>query len=361
MVVRRGPLESGPLNRSFWRSKRVLLTGHTGFKGSWLSLWLNRLEAEVTGLGLEPEAAPSLFEQAGVGGSMHSMVGDVRDPDVVKEAIARAEPEVVFHLAAQSLVRRSYTDPVTTYDTNVLGTAHLLEAVRGIDDVRVVVVTSDKCYENVGTLRPYREDDPLGGRDPYSSSKACTELLAASYRSSFFEGRCIATARAGNVIGGCDWAEDRLVPDLARAALEQRAAVLRNPDSVRPWQHVLDCLSGYLALAEGLEKAESASAWNFGPDPDGTRSVGWMADAFAEHWPGGIEWTIEPDKGLPEARLLQLDSSKARSGLGWQPRLTLEEAVAWTARVYKASNDEQELRQVIGEQLDHYTSGDGRE
>lgn len=361
MVLRRGPLESGLLNHSFWRSKRVFLTGHTGFKGSWLSLWLNRLGAQVTGLGLAPEPGPSLFEQAGVGVAVDSVMGDVRDPDVVNEAIARAEPEVVFHMAAQSLVRRSYIDPVTTYETNVLGTAHLLEAVRGIDNIRVVVVTSDKCYENVGTLRPYREDDPLGGRDPYSSSKACAEHLTASYRNSFFGGRCLATARAGNVIGGCDWAEDRLIPDLARAAMERRPAVLRNPDSVRPWQHVLDCLSGYLTLAEALEGSETASAWNFGPEPDGTRSVGWMADAFAEHWPGGVEWTTQPDEFLSEARLLQLDSSKARSRLGWQPRLTLEEAVAWTVRVYEVSNDEQQLRQVIEKQLDHYmSSAEGR-
>src|SRR4051812_24320220 len=295
---------AAPVQAAFWRGRRVLVTGHTGFKGSWLCLWLHALGAEVTGFAGPPPTEPSLFDAARVHEGLTSLTGDVRDLGRLVDVLRRARPEVVVHLAAQPIVRRSHREPVETFATNVLGTVNLLEAVRtAAPDVRAVVsVTSDKCYRNVGTERGYREDDALGGRDPYSSSKACQELVSAAYRDTYFAGAtALATARAGNVIGGGDWAQDRLVPDLMRAALAGRPVTVRSPDSVRPWQHVLNPLSGYLRLAERLwdDGDAFAEAWNFGPEAQDARPVAWMVEHLRRRWPAALEVHAPP--APPEA------------------------------------------------------------
>jgi CDP-glucose 4,6-dehydratase len=322
------------MNREFWRGRKVFLTGHTGFKGSWLTLWLKRLGANVSGYSLPPNTTPSLFEAADVRDGIRSTFADVRDLSSLSAAMTTAAPEVVLHLAAQSLVRESYRQPVETYATNVMGAVNLLEAVRSCPSVRsVVVVTSDKCYENREWLWPYREDEPLGGRDPYSSSKACAELVTAAYRHSFFGEQSlagIATARAGNVVGGGDWAGDRLVPDLIAAFAAGRPAQIRNPSAVRPWQHVLDPLHGYLLLAEALaEDRGIARGWNFGPPEVDARPVSWIADELSGLWGEGATWSREVQPQPHEANSLKLDSSMARTLLGWSPRLDLRGAMHW--------------------------------
>ena len=321
---------------SGWNDRRVLVTGHTGFKGAWLCLWLASLGARVTGFSLEPETQPNLFELAAVGGGMKSLIGDLRDADAVGRAVRDAEPEVVFHLAAQSLVRRSYAEPVQTFATNVMGTAHLLEAVRHAPSVRaVVVVTSDKCYENRGLDRGYAESDPFGGHDPYSASKGCAEILTACWRRSFLDGSggaAIATARAGNVIGGGDWSQDRLLPDLIRAFESGQPALIRNPAAIRPWQHVLEPLAGYLRLAEALlaEGSVHARGWNFGPDATATATVGTVADLAVRQWGIDAGWITDGSHHPHEAGILMLDAALARRALRWTPRLSLERAVADT-------------------------------
>ena len=329
--------------RDFWRDRRVLLTGHTGFKGAWLSLWLTRLGAQVTGFALPSPTSPSLFGLADIDHRIDSQLGDVRDPSAVDAVMGRSRAEVVFHLAAQALVRRSYVDPVGTYAANVMGTAHVLDAARRASGLRaIVVVTSDKCYENREWCWPYREDEAIGGHDPYSSSKGCAELVTAAWRRSFFSSDDVqsvglASARAGNVIGGGDWAEDRLVPDCMRAFASGRPVVLRRPAAVRPWQHVLEPLSGYLSLAERLssEPRSFGEAWNFGPAIDDARPVAWVVDRLSTFWGDGARW--EPDSGPHphEAGVLQVDASKARARLGWTPRLSLEESLRWTVEWYK--------------------------
>jgi CDP-glucose 4,6-dehydratase len=317
---------------AFWDGRAVLVTGHSGFKGSWLVLWLESMGARVTGYSL-PEH-------------------DVRDADAIRAAIGAAAPEVVLHMAAQPIVRRSYRDPAETYATNVTGTVNLLEAVRAADGVRAVVnVTTDKVYENVGRDTGYREDDPLGGSDPYSSSKACSEIVTAAYRRSF--GLNVATARAGNVIGGGDWAEDRLVPDAMRAALAGKRVTVRNPRSVRPWQHVLEPLSGYLLLAERLHgSSDYASGWNFGPADSDSRPVGEVVARLAELWPGGIEHTIAEDPDAPaEAQLLKLDSTRARERLGWTPAWGLDEALSAVVEWHAAHRDGGDVRTVALDQI----------
>jgi CDP-glucose 4,6-dehydratase len=319
------------LNRSFWSAKRVLVTGNSGFKGSWLSLWLAGCGATVSGYSLAPPTDPSLFEAADVGGVTKSIRGDVRDLESLRRVIAEEAPDVIVHMAAQSIVRESYADPVTTYATNVLGTVHVLEAARHSTVRAVVVVTSDKCYDNREWIWPYRENEPLGGRDPYSSSKACAELVTSAYRSSFFDdGPAVASVRAGNVIGGGDWAKDRLIPDLIRAISRGDTAVIRNPASIRPWQHVLDPLNGYLMLAERLfDDRSAARAWNFGPADTDIRPVGWIADRIVQLWGGDATWTHDAAVQPHEAQTLRLDSTRARLQLGWAPRLSLHEALQW--------------------------------
>ena len=327
------------MNPDVWRDRRVFLTGHTGFKGSWLALWLRRLGAVVTGYALPPDTSPSLFDVTRAFEGMRSITGDIRDPRALHAALAESEAEVVLHLAAQSLVRESYARPVDTYATNVMGTVHLLEAVRETKSVKaVVVVTSDKCYENREWEWAYRENEPLGGHDPYSSSKACAELVAAAYRGSFFSDAKIATARAGNVIGGGDWAKDRLVPDLIRAFTNEEAAVIRNPLAIRPWQHVLEPLHGYLLLAEALLADKAAEAWNFGPADHDVRPVQWVADELARRWGGGARWIQDSGAHPHEAHTLKLDSARARTLLRWRPRLSLSESLDWIVDWHRGFN-----------------------
>jgi len=305
--LRQGPVEAMELNvmtdgvvdPSFWRAKRVLLTGHTGFKGGWLGLWLQQLGAEVQGLALAPPEGHNLFEAARVGEGMGSAIGDIRDQTFVSRTMAAFRPEIVIHMAAQPLVRLSYAEPVATYATNVMGTVHVLEAVRQTPGVRAVVnVTTDKCYENREWAWGYREDEPMGGHDPYSNSKGCSELVSSAYRRSFLQqgGTALATARAGNVIGGGDWASDRLVPDILRAFEGREPVVVRNPHSIRPWQHVLEPLSGYLVLAQRLwtEGAAFAEGWNLGPRADDARSVQWIVEHLVRQWGGDAAWRPAP-------------------------------------------------------------------
>ncbi len=347
---------------SFWRGKRVFLTGHTGFKGPWLSLWLGLLGADVRGYALEPPTDPSLFELVRAGEVVDSVLGDVRDPVALRRALVGYRPDVVLHLAAQSLVRRSYDDPLETISTNVLGAAHLLDAVRAVPTVQaVVVVTSDKCYENREWLWAYREDETLGGHDPYSASKACAEIVARSFRLSFLERRAgvpVATARAGNVIGGGDWSEDRLVPDVVRALLRDERPEIRAPSATRPWQHVLEPISGYLALAEHLAAGdpEAAGAWNFGPPDDDAKPVGWIVETVERLWGGPSGWEPQPGEHPHESTFLKLDASKAKARLGWRPRLRVDEALAWVVEWYLGYRDGADLRALTEAQIARYAS-----
>jgi CDP-glucose 4,6-dehydratase len=352
------------MNAEFWRAKRVFVTGHTGFKGGWLSLWLTHWGSRLTGYALDAPTEPSLFKQARVAEGMRSVRGDLRNLDALASAMREAQPEVVFHLAAQPLVRRSYADPVETYTTNVLGTVHVLEAVRRTPGVRaVVVVTSDKCYENQEWHWGYRESEPMGGFDPYSSSKGCAELVTSAYRRSFFNRDdyekhkvAIASARAGNVIGGGDWAEDRLVVDAVRAFMKGQPPKIRNPDAVRPWQHVMEPLAGYLILAQRLIEGgrDFAEAWNFGPRDEDHETVGEVVSRLAGLWAQGAHW--EQDRRLHphEAGLLKLDCSKARARLGWKARWHLDEALRRTVEWYRASQSGADLLATTLDQIETY-------
>lgn len=324
----------------FWDRKSVLITGHTGFKGSWLCLWLQCLGAEVIGYSLSPPTDPNMFEIARVANGMTSVEGDVRDVEHIKQILAEYRPEVVIHLAAQSLVRQSYVDPVETYSTNVMGTVNVLEAVRGSKHVRVVVnVTSDKCYENKEWIWGYRESDPVGGHDPYSSSKGCAEIITSAYVRSFLQndGVIVASARGGNVVGGGDWSRERLIPDIVLAILNGKPALIRNPEAVRPWQYVLDPLNGYLTLAEKMwgHGRDFQGGWNFGPDSSGSKSVSWIADRIASQW-SEAGWTSDVAQNPHEAQILKLDSTKAKDLLGWSPTLDVTDAIDWTVSWYKA-------------------------
>ncbi len=332
-----------------WQGRRVFLTGHTGFKGGWLALWLAAKGAHVRGYALDPPSEPNLFHLASVADVLEDVRGDIRDYPKLEASLTGFAPEVVFHLAAQSLVRRSYADPLGTYDTNVMGTANLLEAVRKSASVRAIVcVTTDKCYENLETGQSYRESDPLGGHDPYSSSKACAEIVVAAYRDSYFpldriggHHVAIATARAGNVIGGGDWSEDRLIPDLIRGFGSGKPVLIRNPKAIRPWQHVLEPLHGYIMLAEQLlaARTEAASAFNFGPREAEEWQVERIATKFAAMWGEGASWSDDSSESVHEAHTLRLDSQKARTVLGWQPRLNLETTFEWTLDWYRRWNN----------------------
>ncbi len=340
----------------FWRGRRVLLTGHTGFKGAWLALWLRELGAEVTGYALAPRERTNLWTL--LGAPIASVIADVRDPARLSEALRAAEPQVVIHMAAQALVRESYRDPIDTFGTNVMGTANLLQACRALPSLEcAVVVTSDKVYENHGEGRPFAEDDRLGGHDPYSNSKACAELVTQSFRDSFFgAGPAIATARAGNVIGGGDWADDRLIPDCVRALGAGAPVTLRYPDAVRPWQHVLEPLAGYLTLARALIETPDAAprAVNFGPDPGSFRSVRELVEGFSAAFGGRPGWVADAAEHPGEARALTLSSALAARALRWRPRLDLQESIDWTAAWYRAHAAGENMRQFTARQIAEY-------
>lgn len=349
---------------NFWRGKKVFITGHTGFKGSWLSLWLLTAGAEVSGLALAPHTTPSLFQAVTLGNRINSVFADITDLEQVRATLERSEAEVIFHLAAQPLVRHSYADPVGTYKTNVVGTAHLLEAARRLKTLRaIIVVTSDKCYDNKEWEWAYRETDTLGGRDPYSNSKACAELVVSAYRQSFFstasfpEHRtAIASVRAGNVIGGGDWADDRLLPDAVRALSSEAPVLVRNPRAVRPWQHVLEPLHGYLLLAERLAAGEVScgEAWNFGPENTDLVSVADLMDTFCELWGRGARWHSDGGSHPHEAHSLRLDSSKARNRLLWRPCLSLRTALGWTVDWYRNFLTGSDIEAFTVKQIEHY-------
>ncbi len=351
-------------NNDLWRGKRVFLTGHTGFKGGWLALWLASKGAVVRGYSLDPHTTPNLFAEARIAELVDDVRGDIRNSATLDRALLDFAPDVVFHMAAQPLVRLSYQDPIGTYETNVLGTARVLDAVRRAASVRAVVsITTDKCYENKEWLWGYRETDPLGGYDPYSSSKACAEIVSAAYRQSYFpagnvgKGGCaIATARAGNVIGGGDWSTDRLIPDLVRGFLEGKPALIRRPAAIRPWQHVLEPLQGYLLLAEKLLAGDAAcaTAFNFGPSNDDARTVGWIVEKMVGFWGEGARWVLDPEPGVHEAGYLKLDASRARTELGWQPRLRLEQALQWLVAWYKAQAGQADMQQFTLQQIQEY-------
>jgi CDP-glucose 4,6-dehydratase len=363
VAVRQGALESMAIDPAFWHNKKVFLTGHTGFKGSWLSLWLQQLGARVTGYALDPPTRPSLFEVANVAQGMASIIGDIRDGPGLAKAMRESSPDIVIHMAAQPLVRRSYVDPVETYSTNVMGTVYLLEAVRQACPRAVVNVTSDKCYDNREWMWGYRENEPMGGFDPYSNSKGCAELVTSAYRNSFFNPEkynehqtALASARAGNVIGGGDWAEDRLIPDILRAVSDGRPVIIRNPHAIRPWQHVLEPLSGYLVLAQKLYEngMEYAEGWNFGPDDEDARTVQWIVERLTKLWGNGASWQLDSASHPHEAHFLKLDCSKARARLAWHPRWdlagTIEKIVDWQ-RAWLAGKD---MRAVTFEQIENF-------
>lgn len=347
-----------------YRNKRVLVTGHTGFKGGWLALWLKRLGAEVTGLALQPSGGPSFYEACDLGNQITSVIGDIRDRRVLADIFERVRPEIVFHLAAQSLVRYSYQEPVETYETNVQGTVHILEACRKSPSVKVIVnVTSDKCYENQERDQGYGEEDPMGGYDPYSSSKGCAELVTGAYLRSYFNpenfsrhNTCLASARAGNVVGGGDWAPDRLIPDCVRAFTKGQPVVIRYPNAIRPWQHVLEPLSGYLLLAQKMmgEGAPYSGAWNFGPDDSDMQTVGKVVDLFGRTWGREASWQLDQEENPHETSCLKLNCSKAKAILKWRPRWDLETALKQTVDWYQSFYADQDMLKISQQQIGVY-------
>ncbi|WP_339916182.1 CDP-glucose 4,6-dehydratase [Yeosuana marina] len=347
----------GTVNPSFWKGKKVYVTGHTGFKGSWLSLWLQSIGAIVKGYSLEPATDPALFLEANVADNMESEIGDIRNLENLKKSMKSFNPDILIHMAAQPLVRLSYSNPIETYTTNVIGTVNVLEAARYCANLKAIVsVTTDKCYENKEWIWGYRENEPMGGHDPYSSSKGCAELVTSAYRQSFFhadETASIASARAGNVIGGGDWADDRLIPDILKAFEKSEAVVVRNPMATRPWQHVLEPLSGYLVLAQQLFEHgdEFAEAWNFGPKDEDCKPVSWILDKMVEKWGKGATWKLDKNNNPHEADYLKLDCSKAATRLHWQPNWNLEHTlntiINWHQRWLSGKNTQEQCLQEI--------------
>ncbi len=352
------------INQVFWKGKKILITGHTGFKGAWLSLWLQDLGAKVIGISLDSPTTPSLYEQANVAKGMISLRQDIRNGEAIKQLFQQHKPEIVFHLAAQPLVRLSYREPVETYEINVMGTLHVLEGIRSVDSVRsAVMITTDKCYQNKEWVWGYRETDTLGGHDPYSSSKGAAELLIFSYRNSYFpqdkyseHKTAIASARAGNVIGGGDWAEDRLIPDIIKAFKNNEKVIIRNPKSTRPWQHVLEPLSGYLKLAEQLEKNgdQYAEAWNFGPAEIDARPVQWIVEKMAKLWGENANWINDKSEHPHEANYLKLDCSKAHMKLNWYPRWDLSETLLRIVEWHKLKDAHNNYRKLCLTQINDY-------
>jgi CDP-glucose 4,6-dehydratase len=347
------------IDRSFWKGKRVFLTGHTGFKGSWLSLWLNSLGVTVKGYSLSPNTSPSLFEEAKVGDLVKSQIGDIRNHKVLKESITTFNPDLLIHLAAQPLVRRSYEAPIETYEVNVIGTVNVLEAARSCKNLKAIVnITTDKCYENDGRSEGYKENDPLGGYDPYSSSKGCAELVTSAYRRSFLQeqGVGLASVRAGNVIGGGDWAEDRLIPDILRSFELSESVFIRNPKATRPWQHILEPLSGYLVLAQKLydDQYKYSEGWNFGPDDKDVKPVEWILEKMISKWPNSC-WTLDQNSSQHEAAYLKLDISKAKSELDWSPTWglshTLEKIIDW----HMAWINKEDMQAICLSEIEKYT------
>lgn len=351
---------SAVVTPAFWQGKKVFLTGHTGFKGSWLSLWLQSMGAEVKGFALEPPTTPALFIEAKVAEGMESETGDVRDLSAITASLTSFNPDILIHMAAQPLVRLSYHKPVETYATNVMGTVHVLEAARQCSQLKAIVnVTTDKCYENREWEWGYRENEPMGGHDPYSNSKGCSELLTAAYRNSFFntpDSAALASARAGNVIGGGDWAEDRLLPDILRAFEQQQPVIIRNPLATRPWQHVLEPLSGYLVLAEKLynEGCTYAEGWNFGPRDEDVKPVEWILNHMVNHWGDGASWQLDNSPRQHEAQLLKLDISKASAKLKWHPRWSLAKALSSIAEWHQYWLSGYDVRQKTLDQIANY-------
>lgn len=351
------------VSTDFWKGKRIFLTGHTGFKGSWLSLWLQSMGAELHGLALDAPTMPALFDEADVGSGMVSTIGDIRDYSTVFSAMEVCQPDIIIHMAAQPLVRYSYQEPVETYATNVMGTVHVLEAARQVGTAKAIVnVTTDKCYDNKEWVWGYREDEPMGGHDPYSNSKGCAELVTSAYRRSFFqqEGIALASVRAGNVIGGGDWAADRLVPDILRAFEKAQPVVIRYPHATRPWQHVLEPLSGYLMLAEQLytEGQSFAEGWNFGPNEEDARPVQWIVEQMVQAWGDGASWQLDGGEHLHEANYLKLDISKAKTKLGWQPRWNLATALEKIIDWHHAWLHKTDLHAQCLQQITEYQSTD---
>ncbi len=364
MGLRVASLEGLVMKPDFWYGKKVLLTGHTGFKGSWLSLWLQSMGAEVTGFSLDYPSNPCLFELANASQGINDIRGDVRDVAHLQECMVGHASEIVIHMAAQSLVRRSYREPLETYATNVMGTANVLEAARTADNVRVIiVVTSDKCYENREQSEGYTESDPMGGFDPYSSSKGCAELITAAWRNSFYNpdsysshGVALASARAGNVIGGGDWAEDRIIPDIISAFNAGRPAQLRNPDAIRPWQFVLEPLNGYLTLAEHMwdDGVSYSGAWNFGPFDADMKSVSWLAGSLAERWGNDASWESDQEDHPHETTLLKLDCSRACNTLHWRPMQSIEKTLDWIVEWYRAYYSGSDIRTATLGQIQRF-------
>lgn len=340
----------------FWQGKKVLVTGHTGFKGSWLCLWLQSLGANLIGFSLDPPTKPNLFDSTQISRNMKSIIGDIRDFELLQRVLKECQPEIVIHMAAQPLVNFSYQEPLVTYSTNIIGTINLLEAARFTDSVKAIVnVTSDKCYKNQELDRGYREEDSLGGYDPYSSSKACAELITQAYSYSYLKnkGVNIATARAGNVIGGGDWGKDRLVPDIVNACIKQQTISLRYPNALRPWQHVLEPLHAYLTLAKQLFESPPSftQAWNFGPNEEQGRTVSWLTDTIIRYWGSGIKWTQNCSEPKYETNFLRLSSAKANRSLGWNPQWNIETAIAKTVEWYKSYLKEGNMQEITLAQI----------